>query len=83
MSGFGVVPSVASLKSGDLFTRHSGQAGVIPAFARKREPESTTPSLSPPFVGDGRDRPLRWGIWIPPVEEWLIFHGAGMTDLDS
>jgi hypothetical protein len=18
--------------------------------------------------------------WIPPVEEWLIFHGAGMTE---
>jgi len=55
---------------------------MIPAFARRGRPEIHDPLFVSPFVGDGRDRPLRWGFWIPPVEEWLIFHGAGMTDSD-
>jgi len=34
--------SVAFPKFATYFDRHSGQAGVIPAFARRREPESRT-----------------------------------------
>jgi len=35
--------------------------------------------IDPLFVSPLAKGEIEWGFWIPPVEEWMIFHGVGMT----